>query len=131
MVRPVRQLAPAPDDDMPTAEDTEAQFWSPRFRCSIRDNSAFFKRKLSDVSWAAFPLLKERIDTALADSTIDDDSVVSQQNLALDVIYKFVCGVNTRLNENQGMEFLEACTLFDARPKFKAKNFCKRWAGIT
>ena len=85
----------------------------------------------TEVSWAAFPLLKERIDTALADSTIDDDSVVSQQNLALDVIYKFVCGVNTRLNENQGMEFLEACTLFDARPKFKAKNFCKRWAGIT
>ena len=85
-----------------------------------------FKRELSDVSWAASPLLKERIDVALADDIVDDASVVSQQNLALDIIYKFVCGINNRLNENQDMEFLEACTLFDARPKFKAKNFRNR-----
>jgi len=102
---------------MPATGETKKQFWSQSFRRAISNNAKVFKRDRGAVSWEQFPAFR----TCIAESKNAAEAEKEVEE-AQDFVLGFLRNINTRLGERNDLFFLEACTLFDARPEFKSRN---------
>lgn len=104
-------------DALPTT-DVVAQHWDPSFRAAIRDNNYIAAKTVQEVTWDGFPMTKKYFGESKESADVKE----TKAEQLIQFCFNFFQNFNVRMAEQKDIETMEACTVFDPRPKRKAKN---------
>ena len=92
--------------------------WDPSFRVAVRDNNYIAAKTVQEVTWDGFPMTKKYFEESKESADVKE----TKAEQLIQFCFIFFQNFNVRMAEQKDIETMEACTVFDPRPKRKAKN---------